>query len=136
MKYNIIRKMKDDQTLLERTYRLLNERIQFMIDEKLGFHGFTYEDVKIQCQKNPDRFTSAFAALEELDRERILVRKELDMINDYFIDIDKLISRMNDREKKVFKAKYLYGLSNMDIAAQLDCSEKTIQRLIKEIEKN
>ena len=136
MKYNVIRKMKEDQILHERTYKLLNERIQFKIDERLGFHGCTYEDVKIQCQRNPDRFTAVLADLEELDKERTLEKKELDMLNDYFLDIDKLISQMNDREKKVFKAKFLYGLSNVDIAAQLDCSEKTIQRLIKEIEKN
>ena len=46
------------------------------------------------------------------------------MINDYFLDIDKLISQMNDREKKVFKAKFLYGLSNVDIALNLIALKK------------
>ena len=31
---------------------------------------------------------------------------------------------MDETAKKVFKAKYIYGLSHADIAAKLDCSRK------------
>jgi DNA-directed RNA polymerase specialized sigma subunit len=133
MKYSVIRKLKNDRTLYEKTYKLLNERIQLKIDEKLGLHGFTFDEVKVQNEKHPDRFTATFAELEELDKERTLVKKELDMINDYFNKIDRSIEEMNEVEKKVFKAKYLYGLSHAYIATKLDCSEKTIQRIIKDI---
>lgn len=136
MKYSVIRKLKNDRTLYEKTYKLLNERIQLKIDEKLGLHGFTFDEVKVQNEKHPDRFTATFAELEELDKERTLVKKELDMINDYFNKIDRSIEEMNEVEKKVFKAKYLYGLSHADIATKLDCSEKTIQRIIKDINEN
>ena len=74
--------------------------------------------------------------MEELEKEKDLVKKELNIIKDFFDKIDRDISQMKEKEKKVFKAKYLYGLSNLDIASQLNCSEKTIQRLLKEIEKN
>lgn len=136
MKYSVIRKIKNDRTLYEKTYKFLNERIQLKIDEKLGLHGFTFDEVKVQNEKHPDRFTATFAELEELDKERTLIKKELDMINDYFNEIDRSIEEMDETEKKVFKAKYLYGLSHADIATKLDCSEKTIQRIIKDINEN
>ncbi len=136
MKYSVIRKIKNDRALYEKTYKLLNERIQLKIDEKLGLHGFTFDEVKVQNEKHPDRFTATFAELEELDEERSLVKKELDIINDYFNEIDRSIEQMDETEKKVFKAKYIYGLSHADIASKLDCSEKTIQRIIKEINEN
>ena len=136
MKYSVIRKIKNDCALYEKTYKLLNERIQLKIDEKLGLHGFTFDEVKVQNEKHPDRFTATFAELEELDEERSLVKKELDIINDYFNKIDRSIEQMDETEKKVFKAKYIYGLSHADIASKLDCSEKTIQRIIKEINEN
>lgn len=136
MKYSVIRKIKNDRTLYEKTYKFLNERIQLKIDEKLGLHGFTFDEVKVQNEKHPDRFTATFAELEELDKERTLIKKELDMINDYFNEIDRSIEEMDETEKKVFKAKYIYGLSHANIATKLDCSEKTIQRIIKDINEN
>lgn len=136
MKYSVIRKLKNDRTLYEKTYKFLNERIQLKIDEKLGLHGFTFDEVKVQNEKHPDRFTATFAELEELDKERTLIKKELDMINDYFNEIDRSIEEMDETEKKVFKAKYIYGLSHANIATKLDCSEKTIQRIIKDINEN
>lgn len=136
MKYSVIRKLKNDQTLYEKTYKLLNERIQLKIDETLGLHGFTFDEVKVQNEKHPDKYTTTFAELEELDKSRTLVKKELDKINDYFNEIDRDIEAMSEIEKKVFKAKYLYGLSHANIATKLDCSEKTIQRIIKDINEN
>ena len=136
MKYNIIRKLKNDLILHEKTYNLLNEIIQLKIDEKLGLHGFTFDEVKVEKEKHPDKFTETYAKLEELDKDRTVEKKELDMIKDYFSEIDRSIEKMDEIEKKVFKAKYLYGLSHVDIAAKLDRSEKTIQRIVKDINKN
>ncbi len=136
MNYNLIRKQKEDQELYEKTYQVLSKRIQFKIDERLGIKGSSMEEVKVECKKSPDQFTKVLADLEDLDKDRTLIKKELDIISDYFEEIDRSIARMNSKEKKVFKAIYLHGLSKSDAASQLDCSEKTIQRLIKKIEEN
>lgn len=136
MKYNLILKQKEDEQLYKRIYDLLDQRIKFKIDEKLGLQGMSFSEVKIKLEPERDKYSKVLEELEELDEEKKLAKKELDMIKDFFSKIDRDISQMKEREKKVFKAKYLYGLSNLDIASQLDCSEKTIQRLLKEIEKN
>lgn len=136
MKYNLILKQKEDEQLYMRVYDLLNQRIKLKIDEKLGLRGMSFSEVKIKLNSERDKYSTVLAELEELEKEKDLVKKELNIIKDFFDKIDRDISQMKEKEKKVFKAKYLYGLSNLDIASQLNCSEKTIQRLLKEIEKN
>ena len=136
MKYNLILKQKEDEQLYKRVYDLLNQRIKLNIDEKLGLRGMSFSEVKIKLNSERDKYSTVLAELEELEKEKDLVKKELNIIKDFFDKIDRDISQMKEKEKKVFKAKYLYGLSNLDIASQLNCSEKTIQRLLKEIEKN
>jgi len=136
MKYNLILKQKEDEQLYKRVYDLLNQRIKLKIDEKLGLRGMSFSEVKIKLNSERDKYSTVLAELEELEKEKDLVKKELNIIKDFFDKIDRDISQMKEKEKKVFKAKYLYGLSNLDIASQLNCSEKTIQRLLKEIEKN
>lgn len=136
MKYNLILKQKEDEQLYKRVYDLLNQRIKLKIDEKLGLQGMSFSEVKIKLNSERDKYSTVLAELEELEKEKDLVKKELNIIKDFFDKIDRDISQMKEKEKKVFKAKYLYGLSNLDIASQLNCSEKTIQRLLKEIEKN
>lgn len=136
MKYNLILKQKEDEQLYMRVYDLLNQRIKLKIDEKLGLRGMSFSEVKIKLNSERDKYSTVLAELEELEKEKDLVKKELNIIKDFFDKIDRDISQMKEKEKKVFKAKCLYGLSNLDIASQLNCSEKTIQRLLKEIEKN
>lgn len=136
MKYNLILKQKADEQLYKLLYDLLNQRIRLKIDEILGLRGMSFSEVKIKLNSERDKYSTVLAELEELDKEKDLVKKELNIIKDFFDKIDRDISQMKEKEKKVFKAKYLYGLSNLDIASQLNCSEKTIQRLLKEIEKN
>lgn len=136
MDYTIIIEQKNNLKLYEKTLQLLNRRIENFIDNKLGLVGTSFEEAKIIVKNNQDTYLKAFEQLEELENERDFLINEINLIKDYFQQIDKEISRMAEKEKQVFKSKYLYGLGNNDIAEKLDCSEKTIRRYIKKIEEN
>lgn len=133
MDYKTLKSKIEDKKVHERTLRLLDDQIKLYIDSKLGLRGMTYEEVKVQKSNFGDKFASTFADIEKLDKEREFEKKQLELINDYLNDIDKLFGTLNNREKAIFKLKYIYGYTDKETSIELDVCEKTISRAVKKI---
>lgn len=127
--YKELRQWLEDKKILEEILHGLEERIEFKIQKELGIHATTFKELKIQCVNIDDKFTNTFIKIEKLDKRREVVQEELDIINRRLDKIDNMISKMNGIEKKVFKCRYIWGLTRKKTAQQLGYSEDRIKQI-------
>lgn len=127
--YKELRQWLEDKKILEEILRGLEERIEFKIQKELGIHATTFKELKIQCVNIDDKFTNTFIKIEKLDKRREVVQEELDIINRRLDKIDNMISKMNGIEKKIFKCRYIWGLTRKKTAQQLGYSEDRIKQI-------
>ena len=74
-------------------------------------------------------------SLEELDKRREVIQEELDIINKHLDTIDKRLSEMKDKEKKVFRCRYIWGLSVRETAERLHFSQDYVKEISSKINK-
>lgn len=134
--YKEIRKNLEDKKILEELIKGLNERIKFKIQKELGLHATTYTELKVETSNIiDDKFARVFASIEKLDKRKEKLEEELKIIETTIKKADSSLSKMNDKEKKVFRCRYIWGMPIKSIAERLNYSEVQVKRILKEINK-
>lgn len=132
--YRELKKQINDKEIITKNIRELEDRIKFKIQKQLGLHGTTFSDIKISSVgEKDDKFLKTFAQIENLDKDRLTLIEEREMIDNFINDVYKSINNINDTELKVFRYKYILGLSNQEIATRLNYSIQRIKQINKEI---
>ena len=114
--YKQIKKQIADKRLIGITREGIEKRIRFKIDKILGLRGMSIQEVKIQLKNNEDKYTSVFASIEDLDKDRIILLEEENIIDEMLSKINDAIDDLNEIEHKVFRAMYLRGMTQQEIA--------------------
>ena len=131
--YKQLKRQIDDKEIITKNIRELEDRIKFKIQKQLGLHGTTFSDIKIEAiGKKDDKFLRTFSQIENLDKDRLTLIEERDIIDKFINDIYKSISKMGNLELNVFKSRYILGLTQQETATRLNY---TIDR-IKQIDRN
>lgn len=131
--YKQLKNQIDDKEIITKNIRELEDRIKFKIQKQLGLHGTSFSDIKIEAiGKKDDKFLRTFSQIENLDKDRLTLIEERDIIDKFLNDIYKSISKMGDLELNVFKSRYILGLTQQETATRLNY---TIDR-IKQIDRN
>jgi DNA-directed RNA polymerase specialized sigma subunit len=131
--YKQLKKQIDDKEIITKNIRELEDRIKFKIQKQLGLHGTSFSDIKIEAiGKKDDKFLRTFSQIENLDKDRLTLIEERDIIDKFLNDIYKSISKMGNLELNVFKSRYILGLTQQETATRLNY---TIDR-IKQIDRN
>lgn len=134
--YKQIKEDLEDKKILEEDIQGLKERIKYKIQNELGLHATTFSELKVECPKVEDRFLRTFEKIERLDKKRETLQGELDIIEKTIENIDSLLSKMEDKKKKVFRCRYIWGLSVKTTAERLHYSEDYVKEITKKIWKN
>ena len=131
--YKQLKRQIDDKEKKKKNIRELEDRIKFKIQKQLGLHGTSFSDIKIEAiGKKDDKFLRTFSQIENLDKDRLTLIEERDIIDKFLNDIYKSISKMGNLELNVFKSRYILGLTQQETATRLNY---TIDR-IKQIDRN
>lgn len=131
--YKQLKRQIDDKEIITKNIRELEDRIKFKIQKQLGLHGTSFSDIKIEAiGKKDDKFLRTFSQIENLDKDRLTLIEERDIIDKFLNDIYKSISKMGNLELNVFKSRYILGLTQQETATRLNY---TIDR-IKQIDRN
>lgn len=131
--YKQLKKQIDNKEIITKNIRELEDRIKFKIQKQLGLHGTSFSDIKIEAiGKKDDKFLRTFSQIENLDKDRLILIEERDIIDKFLNDIYKSISKMGNLELNVFKSRYILGLTQQETATRLNY---TIDR-IKQIDRN
>ena len=129
-----LKDMLEDKKILEELIKSYEERIEYKIQRELGLHSTTFSELKVETIGIiDDKFARVFAKLETLDKKRELRQGELDIINSRLINLDNLLGQMTDKKKRVFRCRFILGLTVEETANRLGYSEKQIKRITKEI---
>lgn len=132
--YKQLKRQIDDKAIIDKNIRELEDRIKYKIQKQLGLHGTCFEDIKIlSVGKQDDKFLRTFSQVEKLDKDRLELVGEKEIIVNFIDDVYKSITNMNNNELNVFKCKYILGLTNREIAERLHFSIQRIKQLNKEI---
>lgn len=132
--YKQLKRQIDDKVLIDKNIRELEDRIKYKIQKQLGLKGTCFEDIKIQSVgKQDDKFLRTFSQIEKLDKDRLELVGEKQIIVDFIDDVYKSITNMNNTELNVFKCKYILGLTNRETAERLGFSIQRIKQINTEI---
>lgn len=131
--YKELKTELEDKIILEELISSKKERIKYIIQRELGIHATTYSELKIQCPVIDDKNARVFGKVEKLDKELQELKEELSIIEKNLENIDKILAELNDTEKKVFRCRYIWGMSVKQTADRLNYSEQHIKRITKEI---
>lgn len=132
--YRQLKKQLDDKKIIDRTISELDERIRNIIQKQLGLKGSSYSDIKLEIVgATDDKFLKTFAKVENLDKEREILEEERKIIVDFINDVYSSINNMNNIELKVFKCRFMLGLSRKKTAERLGYSEERIKQITKKI---
>lgn len=134
--YKQLKRQLDDKKIIEKNIRELEERIKIIIQKQLGLKGTSYSDIKLEIVGNTDdKFAQTFAKVESLDKDRLDLIEEKNIIVDFIDDIYKSINNMNNVELNVFKCRYILGLSRKKTAERLGYTEDRIKQITRKINK-
>lgn len=131
--YKQLKKQLSDKRILEELIRGYEDRIKLKIQNQLGLHATTYAELKIECPIIEDKFARVFSQIEKLDKERLDLVEELNVINKLLENADEQMKKLNEIEMKVFRCRYFMGLSVKQTAERLNYDERHIKRITKEI---
>lgn len=132
--YKQLKRQLDDKKIIEKNIRELEDRIKIIIHKQLGLKGTSYSDIKLEIVgTKDDKFSKTFAKVESLDKDLQSLIEEKNIIVDFIDDVYKSINNMNNVELKVFKCRYMLGLSNRETAERLGYSIQNIKLVNKKI---
>lgn len=132
--YKDIKNMLEDKKILEELVKGLEERIEYKIQNELGLHSTTFSELKVETMGIiEDKFARVFAKLESLDKKRELRQGELDIISHTLDKIETMIDKMTDKEKKVFRCRYYWGLSVNQTAERLGYSPDRVKQITRNL---
>ncbi len=133
--YKELYKELEDKKILEEELKSLEERIKLKIQRELGLHSTTFSELKVESSIVDDRYARVFAKIESLDKRKNLVQEELKIIEEHLNIIDRRLGEMKDKEKKVFRCRYIWGLSVKETAERLNFSQDYIKEISSKISK-
>ena len=131
--YKQLKKQLSDKRVLEDLIRGYEDRIKFKIQKQLGLHATSYAELKIECPVVDDRFARVFSQIENLDRELQSLKGELEIINQLLENADDKMKNLNEVEMKVFRCRYILGLSRKATAESLNYSPDRIKQITRKI---
>lgn len=132
--YKDLKKWLEDKKILEEDIKGLSERIKYKIQKELGLHSTTFKEVKIETLNIvDDRFLRVFEKIEKLDKRREMLQGELDIINDVLDKIEKDLAKMSGKEKKVFRCRYILGLSVNQTAERLGYGPDRVKQITRKM---
>ena len=123
----------EDKRILEELIPSKKERIKYIIQKELGVHATTYSELKIQCPVIDDKNARVFGKVEKLDKELHTLEGEYNIIEKSLENTDKIMSTMDSIEKKVFRNRYILGLSVRMTAEKLNYSMDRIKQITRKI---
>lgn len=135
--YKELKTELENKRINEQLIKGKEERIAFKLQNQLGLKSSNISDAKIETvgiTKN-DKFVLAFASVEKLEAEVHALKQENRIIEKTIDKIAREIDSMDDNEKKVFKCRYILGLSRRATAERLSFSEDRIKQISREISK-
>lgn len=131
--YKQLKKQLEDKRILETDIQGLKERIRHKIQHQLGLHATTYAELKIECPTVEDKFARTFSQIEKLDTDLKVLEGELKIVEDTLDKVDRILGECNDVEKKVFRCRYIWGLSVKQTAERLNYSVDHIKDISQKI---
>lgn len=132
--YRQLKKQLDDKEIIDKNIKVLDDRIKNIIHKQLGLKGISYSDIKVERALNTnDKYASTFAKVENLDKEKEVLIEERKIITDFINDVYKSINNMNNIELKVFKYRFMIGLSRKQTAERLGYTEDRIKQITRKI---
>lgn len=131
--YRDLKSNLEDKKILEEDIQGLKERIKYKIQKELGLHATTFSELKIECPSVDDKFARTFMKIDDLDKRKTLLEGELLIIEKSLEEIYQVLSKSSDKHKKVFKARFIDGLSVNQTATRLNYSDKQIKRITAEL---
>lgn len=134
--YRQLKKQINDKSVIDKNIRELEDRIRFKIQKQLGLRGTTFADIKIESVGvKDDKFLRTFSQVEHLENDRLDLIEERNIIINFINEVYKSINNMNDVELKVFRCRYLDGLTNQETATRLSYSIQRVKQINAEIMK-
>lgn len=131
--YKQIKTQLEDKRLLEELIRGLEDRIKFKIQKQLGLSATSYAELKIECPTVEDKFVRVFSQIEKLDKDLQIAKEEYSIIEKCIGNIDKQMSSMDSVEKKIFRNRYILGLSVRQTAEKLHYSTDWVKEKTRKI---
>lgn len=133
--YKELKRELEDKKILEEEIKSLEERIKLKIQVELGLHSTTFNELKVESSIVDDRYARVFAKIESLDNRRKILQEELNIIIKHLDIIDRRLGEMKDKEKKVFRCRYIWGLSVRETAERLNFSQDYVKEISSKINK-
>ena len=133
--YKELKSQLEDKGILEEEIKSLEERIKYKIQKQLGLHATSYSELKINCLVIDDKMAKVFGQIEKLDKRLQVAKGELQIIENTLEKVDYKLQKSNDLEKKVFRCRYILGLSVKQTAERLNYSEDHIKDISGRINK-
>lgn len=133
--YKELKRELEDKKILEEEIKSLEERIKLKIQVELGLHSTTFNELKVESSIVDDRYARVFAKIEGLDNRRKMLQEELNIIIKHLDIIDRRLGEMKDKEKKVFRCRYIWGLSVRETAERLNFSQDYVKEISSKINK-
>lgn len=133
--YKELKSQLEDKGILEEEIQGLEEIIKYKINKQLGLHATSYSELKINCLVIDDKMAKVFGQIEKLDKRLQVAKGELQIIENTLEKVDDKLQKSNDLEKKVFRCRYILGLSVKQTAERLNYSEDHIKDISGRINK-
>ena len=131
--YKRLKKDLEDKRILEEEIQGLKDQIKYKIQKQLGLHATTYKELKIECPTVDDKFVRVFSQIEKLDNDLHNLEGELELINKRLDNIDEQMKSMDSIEKKIFRNRYVLGLSVRQTAERMNYSADRIKQISRKI---
>lgn len=123
----------EDKRILEELISSKKERIKYIIQKELGVHATTYSELKIQCPTVNDKNARVFGKVERLDNEVKALEGEYELIERSLENTDKIMATMDSTEKRIFRNRYILGLSVKSTAEKMNYSPDRIKQLTRKM---
>lgn len=134
--YKQLKKQLSDKRILEELIRGYEDRIKLKIQNQLGLHATTYAELKIECPIVEDKFARVFSQIEKLDKERLDLVEELNVINKLLENADEQMKKLNERDMNIFRCRFFLGLTVKQTAERLNYDPGYIKERTRKILKN
>ena len=142
---NAIQDMKNEINYLKQEkadgYEIDIERCNFMIDHKISYRDWRYDDISTLFEKKKSLFLakSAGEITDQYSDEEKQIQNQLDMLSNNNSDSNWLeeisfkesIKKLSDREKKILSLRFLKGKTQMEVAQEIGISQAQVSRIEK-----
>jgi hypothetical protein len=107
--------------LVKRISRLERQkiRIEELLYNSSGNMTAQYNEVSVQSSTKRKSTLALMEDLATVINKLTLAREEFNEVDEYLLGVDQVFTKLNDKEKIIYKEKVIYGLNSIDIAKKL-----------------